>query len=159
MTPQQSPEEVALARLRGLSRVLDGAIGVPGTGLRVGLDPLIGLVPVIGDWIGAVLAGYIVIRGAALGASGATVIRMLGNLAVDALVGSVPVLGDIFDMGFKANERNLRLIERHVQAPAKRGAADLAVVAGVTLVALTIVAGAFALTGWIVARVLELLLG
>lgn len=157
--PETSTEDVALARLRGLSRLLDGAIGIPGTGLRVGLDPLIGLFPVVGDWIGAALSGYIVVRGAALGASGATVIRMLGNLAVDALVGSVPVLGDIFDAGFRANERNMRLIEAHARAPARRGAADLAVVVGVAIGALTIVVGAFALTAWILARLLELLLG
>jgi len=156
-TPKPSPEEATLAHLRGVSRLLDGAVGIPGTHLRVGLDPLIGLVPVVGDWVGGLLSGYIVIRAAGLGASGATVLRMLGNLAVDALVGTVPVLGDIFDVAFRANERNLRLLDAHVQAPARRGRADRMVVAGVTLGVLAIVVGMVVLAGWIAAQILSAL--
>lgn len=158
-TPKPSPDEATLGHLRGLGRLLDGAIEIPGTRIRVGLDPLIGLVPVVGDWIGGVLAGYIVIRAAGLGASGATLLRMLGNLAIDALVGTVPVLGDIFDLTFRANERNLRLLDAHMQAPARQGRADLMLVVGVTLGVLTIVVGMVVLAGWIAAKILSALLG
>ncbi len=158
-TPKPSLDEATLAHLRTLSRLLDGAIGIPGTRIRVGLDPLIGLFPVVGDWVGGVLAGYIVIRAAGLGASGATVLRMLGNLAVDALVGTVPVLGDIFDLAFRANERNLRLLDAHMKAPARQGRADLMVVVGVTLAVLGIVVGMIVLAGWIAAQILSALLG
>jgi hypothetical protein len=157
--PKPSLDEATLDHLRGLGRLLDGAIEIPGTRIRVGLDPLIGLVPVVGDWVGGVLAGYIVIRAAGLGASGATLLRMLGNLAIDALVGTIPVLGDIFDLTFRANERNLRLLDAHVKAPARQGRADLMVVLGVTLAVLGIVVGMIVLAGWIAAQILSALLG
>jgi len=152
-------EETALAQLRGLSRVLDGAITIPGTGIRVGLDPIIGLVPVVGDWIGAALSGYIIVQGARLGASGATLMRMTGNLVVDLVVGSVPVLGDIFDLGFRANERNLALISAHVQSPATRRRSDLAVVVGVIGGLLVVAVTVIALSTWLVYSVLQAIFG
>jgi len=157
--PKPSDDEATLAHLRGLSRVLDGAVGIPGTHLRIGLDPIIGLIPGFGDWIGSLLAGYIVIRAAGLGVSGPTVLRMFGNLAVDALVGTVPVLGDIFDLGFRANERNLRLLDAHMAAPGRRGRADLAVVSLVVVGVLTIVIGAFVLVGWMFAQIVGAIAG
>jgi len=152
-------EETALAQLRGLTRVLDGAITIPGTGIRVGLDPIIGLVPVVGDWIGAALSGYIIVQGARLGASGATLMRMTGNLVVDLVVGSVPVLGDIFDLGFRANERNLALISAHVQSPATRRRSDLAVVVGVIGGLLVVAVTVIALSTWLVYSVLQAIFG
>ena len=152
-------EETALAQLRGLSRVLDGAITIPGTGIRVGLDPIIGLVPVVGDWIGAALSGYIIVQGARLGASGATLMRMTGNLVVDLMVGSVPVLGDIFDLGFRANERNLALISAHVQSPATRRRSDLAVVVGVIGGLLVVAVTVIALSTWLVYSLLQAIFG
>lgn len=148
-----------LTHLRGLSRALDGAVTIPGLGVRVGLDPLIGLVPVAGDWIGGLLSAYIVVRAAGLGVSVATVLRMLGNLGVDALVGSVPVLGDIFDVGFRANERNLALLEGHMLQPAQRRRSDLALVLVTAGGALAVVVGALALTGWMVASIVRALVG
>jgi len=152
-------EETALAQLRGLSRVLDGAITIPGTGIRVGLDPIIGLVPVVGDWIGAALSGYIIVQGARLGASGATLMRMTGNLVVDLMVGSIPVLGDIFDLGFRANERNLALISAHVQSPATRRRSDLAVVVGVIGGLLVVAVTVIALSTWLVYSLLQAIFG
>lgn len=156
---QEPNEEATLSQLRGLSRALDGAIGIPGTGIRVGLDPILGLVPGVGDWIGGMLSGWIIIKAAKLGVSGPTLMRMLGNLAVDSVVGSVPVLGDIFDFGFRANERNMRLIEGHVQAPVQRRRADGLVVAGAVFGVLAIVVGAVVLTAWVVAQIFGALFG
>lgn len=152
-------EQAALARLHGLGKLLDGAVGVPGTGLRIGLDPLLGLVPVVGDWIGAALSSYIIVRAAGLGASGATLLRMTGNLALDLLIGAVPVLGDIFDFGFRANQRNLALLEQHMQAPARRRRADLAVVLGVAGGLLVLVVGALSLMGWLIYSLLQAVAG
>jgi len=152
-------EETALAQLRGLSRVLDGAITIPGTGIRFGLDPIIGLVPVVGDWIGAALSGYIIVQGARLGASGATLMRMTGNLVVDLMAGSVPVLGDIFDLGFRANERNLALISAHMQSPATRRRSDLAVVVGVIGGLLVVAVTVIALSTWLVYSLLQAIFG
>jgi Domain of unknown function (DUF4112) len=107
----------SLERLRGLARLLDSAVRVPGTQIRFGLDPLIGLVPGIGDAIGALLSMVIVYHAARLGASRAMLIRMLGNVGIDTLVGEIPLLGDLFDFGWKSNTRNLALLEEHLRQP------------------------------------------
>ncbi len=125
-------------RLRTMARLLDSAIQIPGTRYRVGLDALIGLVPFAGDVTGAILSSFIVLRAARLGASRATVIRMMGNIALDAIVGGVPLLGDLFDAGWKANTRNLALLEAHLQrpGPTARASRRLLVFLGLGLVAL-----------------------
>jgi hypothetical protein len=104
-------------RLRTLARLLDSAMRVPGTQYRFGIDALIGLVPGIGDAIGALFSSYIVFQAARLGASRATLMRMLGNVALDTIVGEVPLLGDLFDVGWKANTRNIGLLESHLERP------------------------------------------
>ena len=103
---------------------MDAGIRVPGTNLRFGLDPILGLIPGVGDAAGAVLAGWILVEAIRLGASRATLIRIAGNLALDAVVGAVPVLGDIFDFAWKANLRNVALLERHLAAPERAARAD-----------------------------------
>ena len=103
---------------------MDAGIRVPGTNLRFGLDPILGLIPGVGDAAGAVLAGWILVEAIRLGASRATLIRIAGNLALDAVVGAVPVLGDIFDFAWKANLRNVALLERHLAAPERAERAD-----------------------------------
>lgn len=150
---QDAKEQATLAQLQGLVRALDGG------SLGIGLDPLIGLVPVVGDWVGAGLSGYIIVRAAALGVSAATLVRMIGNLGADLLVGSVPVLGDIFDFGFKANRRNLALLERHLQAPERRRKADLAVVLGVGAGLLVVIVGVLTLSIWLVASLAQAIAG
>jgi hypothetical protein len=96
--------------LRRLAWWLDEAFPIPGTQQRIGFDALIGLVPGLGDAVGALLSTYIIVEGARRGASVTTVVRMLGNVAVETIVGAVPLLGDVFDVAFKANRRNLDLL-------------------------------------------------
>lgn len=96
-----------LARLRRFGILLDSSIPVPGTGIRFGLENLIGLVPGIGDLIGGALSLYIILEAHRMGAPGPVLARMGWNVAIDTLVGEVPILGDLFDVGFKANMRNL----------------------------------------------------
>jgi hypothetical protein len=110
-----------LTRARALTRVLDTAVRVPGTPVRFGLDAVLGLVPGLGDVAGAALAGYVVLLGTRLGAPTSVVLRMLANVAVDTAVGTVPVLGDLFDVAWKSNTRNLALLEHYVAQPAPRG--------------------------------------
>lgn len=117
---------------------MDAAARVPGTDFRVGFDALLGLLPGAGDLIGAAASGFIVVTAARLGASPSILLRMLGNVAVDALLGTVPFLGDLFDVGWKANLRNVRLLEQHLEEPevALRGsrmrvAATVAAVLGI----------------------------
>jgi len=105
------------ARVRALARMLDSAVRIPGTGVTFGLDPILGLVPGIGDLAGAVFSGYIVLTAARIGAPRSVLARMLLNLVTDTLVGSVPVLGDLFDVGFRANIRNSELLDKHLGEP------------------------------------------
>ena len=107
-----------LRRARALARALDSAIGVPGTKIRIGLDPVLGLVPGAGDIAGAMLSAYIVLIAVNKGTPRPVIWRMLGNIAVDTALGTVPVLGDLFDVAYKSNTRNVELLERHAIEPA-----------------------------------------
>ena len=107
-----------VARSRALARVLDSAVGIPGTRIRMGLDAILGLIPGAGDMVGATLSGYIVLAAVRAGASRAVLLRMIGNIAIDTVIGSVPLLGDLFDVGFKANMRNAAILERLNTEPA-----------------------------------------
>lgn len=113
---QVSPQalEAARSRVRGLANWLDAAFRIPGTRIRIGLEPIIGLIPMVGDVIGLLLSASIVFEAVRIGAPGAVILRMLLNLALDALIGLIPVLGDLFDFGYKANLRNSRLLEQHL---------------------------------------------
>jgi uncharacterized protein DUF4112 len=110
-------EPAQLERLRRLARLLDSAIQLPGTRFRFGLDPLIGLVPGLGDVIGAIFSTFIIYQAARLGAPKSTLTRMMANVAVDTLVGEIPLLGDLFDFGWKSNTRNIALLEQHLDRP------------------------------------------
>lgn len=140
-------DDRGLKHARAIARALDTAVGIPGTRFRFGLDPILGLVPGLGDVVGAVLSGYIVLTGVRLGAPSSMVARMVANVAIDTLVGSVPVVGDLFDAGWKSNIRNIALIEKHVgladpppQANRRRVAVGIVVLILVALagVALTV---------------------
>ena len=105
-----------LARLRRLAWLLDASFRLPGTRFRFGLNGLLGLAPVAGDALLGLVSLYIVWEARRLGAPSPLLARMLGNVAVEVVGGSVPVLGDVFDMAFKANLRNLDLLERWLRA-------------------------------------------
>ena len=143
---QSAPTAPAnVTALRRLARLLDEAVRVPGTDIRFGLDAVLGLVPGAGDVAGAVLSAFIILQAARLGASRSILTRMVMNVAVDSIVGTVPVLGDLFDVGWKSNMRNAALLERYVERPqATRTASRWAVTGAVAAVAL-IVVGAVAL--------------
>lgn len=104
-----------LRRLRRLANLLDTAFTIPGTRWRIGLDAIIGLVPGVGDLVTSAFALYIVVEAHRLGVRGGTLARMLANVAIDFLIGSIPLLGDIFDTAWKCNVRNLQLLEREME--------------------------------------------
>src|SRR6267378_4836279 len=114
----------SFAAVSKLAYWLDAGIRIPGTSLRFGLDPILGLIPGFGDAAGAILAGWILVEAIRLGASRATMIRIAGNVALDAAVGAVPLIGDIFDFAWKANLRNVAILERHLAAPDRAQRAD-----------------------------------
>lgn len=144
------PRDRAPADLRRLARLLDAAVRIPGTQIRVGLDPLLGLLPGVGDSLSTLLSGWIVVRAAGMGASPATLARMLGNIVVDATIGAIPLLGDLFDVGFRANQRNLALLEGQLADPAGRRRRDRGVVVVAVVLALALPVGLAALVAWLV---------
>ncbi|WP_084395711.1 DUF4112 domain-containing protein [Henriciella aquimarina] len=97
-----------------LARLLDSQFRVPGTQMRFGLDGLIGLIPGIGDAISGGLGLYIVKRARQEGASGFLILRMLSNLLIDTILGAIPLVGDLFDFGFRANLKNAQLLQKHL---------------------------------------------
>jgi len=104
-----SVDRAAVKRMRFVARVLDDSVRIPGTEFRIGLDPVLGLLPVAGDAVSGALSLYIVVESARLGVSPKTLFGMLANAGVDVAGGSIPVVGDLFDAAWKANTRNLRL--------------------------------------------------
>jgi hypothetical protein len=103
-----------LKRCQFVANALDSAVPVPGTNRRIGLDSVVGVLPVAGDAITAAAASYIVLESARLGAPRSTVARMAFNVVLDFGVGSIPVVGDVFDAFFKASRRNVELLEDHL---------------------------------------------
>ncbi len=108
-----------LARLDALANLMDSAVVIPGTGVRFGADALIGLVPGIGDAVSAGISCMIILEARRMGAPGHVIARMLGNVAIDGLIGVVPLFGDLFDLAFRANLRNMRLLRRHFEKAAR----------------------------------------
>lgn len=125
------PPNAGLRRVQFIAGVLDDAIRVPGTDLRIGIDPLVGLLPGVGDLLGGAASLYIIVEAARLGAPASVLVRMAANIAIDTLVGAIPVLGDLFDFGWKSNTRNARLLARHLEEPAGTRRASTALVVGV----------------------------
>ncbi|MBN9062430.1 MAG: hypothetical protein BGP06_08095 [Rhizobiales bacterium 65-9] len=109
-------EEQALARLAFVARVMDSAVRIPGVNIRFGVDAALGLVPAIGDMLAGAVAAWIVFEARRLGAPPLLVARMVANVMVDTVFGAVPLVGDAFDVAFKANIRNVELLRRHLDS-------------------------------------------
>ena len=113
------PNTTKVNNLRRLSQLLDNAIPIPGTGYRIGLDPILGLIPGGGDTVAGALGAYIIIEAARMGLPRKVVGEMVGNIIFDSLVGIIPVLGDLFDVAWKANVRNIALLEKNLHITPK----------------------------------------
>ncbi len=123
-TASNRPTETQLAQLRQLSNLWDQAIGIPGTKWRIGLESIIGLLPIGGDWIGLVMSSYILFHAVKFNLPRSVMVRMVLNVLIDAIVGAVPILGDLFDTTWKANTKNVNLLEAHLKSPQKSHKAD-----------------------------------
>ena len=106
----------AIARLERFSKLTDSSIGIPFTKFNIGLEAVIGLIPVIGDAAGLILSSYVLVEAQRLGVSKRIKTKMIINMLIDFVGGLVPFFGDIFDAFFKANTRNTRLLKKHLNA-------------------------------------------
>ena len=143
-------DPVRLERLRRLSHLLDDAIPIPGTRYRVGWEAVVGLVPGVGDLVGGGFSLYIILQAARMGATASLLMRMGWNLLVDIVVGAVPLLGDLFDAGYKANMRNLALLDGHARSPVQSGRASRRFVAVLLVLLGLMLVGAFALAVFLI---------
>jgi hypothetical protein len=149
----ETPPEAAVSQPRtGVDRLawwLDNAIAIPGTRFRIGFDALIGLIPGVGDLVGALLSSYIIAVAASQGLPRSALARMAINVGLEAIVGVVPIVGDLFDAAWKANQRNIALLAQFRSAPRTARRQSRAVVAawgiGAVLFVVLLGFGAFAL--------------
>ena len=133
-------------RLRWVERVarlMDSQFRLPGTRFRFGLDPLLGLLPVVGDVSTTVVSVALLLTMFRHGASGAVVVRMALNILIDTVVGGIPILGNVFDFAYKSNERNVALLRRHY-AEGRHGGSGR----GLVLVLLVVLVAVVGLVGW-----------
>jgi len=146
-------KRLRLQRIKMLSHWLDDAVAIPGTSYRVGLDPVLGLLPGGGDLVSSGFSAYLVFEAARFGLPRTTLTRMVFNLLVDTLLGAVPVVGDVFDVAWKANSKNLALLEAHLQAPRASQVADrwfvVLLLAGFALVALCLAGFTIVVIAWL----------
>ena len=146
LTPGQ---EQRLGILRQMARLLDSAVLVPGTSFRFGLDPILGLLPGIGDIVSPLFTLGIIWQARDLGIPRVVVLRMIINVALDTLVGLVPIAGDLFDFAWTSNNKNLALLEQHVYEEQAASSGDWTFVVGSIASVLVIAAVPFLLLGWL----------
>ncbi len=137
---QQTKGNPALRQIETLAKLMDAQFRVPGTNMRFGLDGIIGLIPGAGDMSTFAVSSYMLWIMAHNGASGYVMTRMILNVLIDALVGSIPLLGDLFDFAFKANMRNMRLMQQHYKEGRHRGSAGKVIIPVIILLLLIILA-------------------
>lgn len=119
----QADMQATLARLESLARILDSVVRIPGTDVRVGVDALLGVVPVLGDLASQLISGYLILEARRLGCSRWTIARMAANSTIDTVVGAIPIVGDVFDVMYRSNLKNIALLRRHIETNGVRPAA------------------------------------
>ena len=137
-TPLPTKKLAKINRLRRLSKVMDNAIAIPGTKVSFGLDPILGLLPGGGDTITGGLSAYIVVEAARMGLPREILYKMVGNILLDSFAGTIPVLGDLFDVGWKSNVKNIELLEKHLELGQEAQNNTLFIIGLVLLLALII---------------------
>jgi len=157
LRPLSAGQEQRLKALKHISRLLDSAFVLPGTEFRIGLDPLLGLVPGLGDLASPMFTMALLWQSRDLGIPRVVQLRMIFNVAIDALVGLLPVAGDFFDFAWKANDRNLALLERYAYEYRRPSAGDWLFVAALIALLLIIAAVPFLLAGWLISAVASVL--
>jgi hypothetical protein len=134
----EEQNEEKLLRLKLLGNRLDEIITIPGTKYKIGVDPIIGIFPVIGDLLGSIISIYIIYSGSKMGVSSQVIAKMSINLGIDFIVGLIPVFGDIFDMGWKANKKNIELIEKNINKTKENYSFSNLIIATLTILILVV---------------------
>lgn len=140
-----------------LAELLDSKFKIPNTNIRFGLDPIISLIPGAGDVFAGVISLYFLIQGAIHGGKAAVLGRMFINILLDVLIGSIPVLGDLFDVYWKANLRNAEILDELQQNPEKTTSESRLWIWFVVIQFVIVIIGIILLIGWAVAEILDLL--
>jgi hypothetical protein len=140
-----------LHRLRRLAWLLDSAFVLPGTRFRFGIDALIGLIPGLGDALGVIVSSYIIREAARAGAPPSVLARMALNVAIEGVAGLVPIAGDVFDAAWKANQRNVALLEAHAREP-QRTARSSTLLVTLVILGLVVFLVFVAFLGFLIAR-------
>jgi len=148
------PPNDSLRRVQVVATLLDEALRVPGTNFRFGIDPIVGMIPGLGDLLGGAASAYIILEAARAGAPASVLLRMTMNVGMDTLVGAVPLVGDLFDFAWKSNTRNVRLLARHVEAPAETKRASIALVVLLLAILAGIAIGAAFLAVYVIRRLI-----
>ena len=145
----------AEARLHRVTHLMDELVRIPGTKQRVGLDPIIGLIPIVGDVTAAAVGGWVILEAARFGIPRVALARMIVNLTVDLAIGLIPFIGDVFDIVSRSNSANLAIFRRHALDPDATSTDHRAFFVGLAL----LLVGVIWLTAWLAARVLDALVG
>ena len=157
LTPERQRSQVEIEQsLDQLSRWMDGLFRIPGTGWRIGLDALIGLVPGVGDFATTAVSFYILAAGVRYRVPKVTLLRMAFNIAIDYVIGAVPVVGDILDVAWKSNQMNVELLRRHSTVGAEQARegrlGDWLFVGLIMLVLLVLLLGSIGFSLWLLSR-------
>jgi hypothetical protein len=160
-TPARAERADVERSLEQLSRAMDGLFRIPGTGWRIGLDALVGLIPGVGDFATTAVSLYILTAGVRYRVPKVTLLRMASNIAVDYLLGAVPVVGDLFDAAWKSNQMNVELLKQRASVTpeeARHGRLSDWLFLGVIMLGLLVLlAGSVALSLWLLTQLIGLL--
>ena len=150
LRPLSQGQQARLVALRRVAELLDSAFVLPGTAYRIGLDPIIGLVPWVGDLVSPLFTIALLWQARDVRVPQIVLGRMIFNAAVDAIIGAVPFAGDIFDFGWKANQWNMALLERHAYEEHRASLGDWAFVLAMIAVVIALAALPFVIAGWLI---------
>jgi len=156
---KSKPASEKVQQLHRLAHLLDNSITIPGTKIRFGLDPILGLLGIAGgsgDVVGGAVGAYIIYQAAQMGISKDVVWQMVVNILLDSLVGIVPGIGDLLDFTWKANTRNMALVDQHLVVSSTPTKSNPLFVVGITLLTVLIVLGCAFLTVWLIKTIFQL---
>jgi|SRR5262245_6606177 len=150
LRPLTQGQQARLVALRRVAELMDSAFVLPGTTYRIGLDPIIGLVPWIGDLVSPLFTVALLWQARDVRIPKVALARMIFNAAVDAIIGAIPLAGDLFDFGWKANQRNMALLERHAYEEHPASVGDWVFVLAMIAIVIVLAAVPFLVAGWLI---------